>query len=102
MIMDLYGFISFGFGFLVGCLLFISLTPKKRANSEKLGVNSDVNKEPKVKVKITYDYIIDLYFVYYNGECQKAFHSLEEAKFWAESNIDKYLKGIEVKYEKEY
>lgn len=43
-----------------------------------------------------------MYYVYYNGECQKAFRTIEEAVFWSENNIDKYLKGIEVKYEKEY
>lgn len=82
--------------FLLG-IIFSLLAFKKDTKKSK-------NDFPKCKVhvKIVYDNIRSLYFVYYNGRCVKAEQTLQDAKNWSEENISNYLKGKEIKYEKLY
>lgn len=79
-------------------LIAIKITYKK----EETKCEESDSQKCKVNVKIVYDNIQKLYYVYYNGYCVKAEYTFDKAKKWSEDNIENFLKGQEVKYEKDY
>lgn len=87
---------------LIAGIIFSLIAIKRAYKKEKPKCEESDSKKCKVNVKIVYDNIHKLYYVYYNGCCVKAEYTFKGAKIWSEENIDNYLKGTEVKYEKDY
>lgn len=93
--------IPFIIGFLLGGILIVPFLFKKDCKNKKENNKQEEKKKSKVNIKIIYDHVKKLYFVYYNRHCMKVFDNIEQAKSWSENNIENFLKGNEVKYEKD-